>query len=84
MDTPEIISFLWKLLDDIDTLDDACRDNDRSFRGLTRKLQKRRWETGITTDGYGLFMPDGTALPDQPLEHPVTSAHKGAQGNPGQ
>jgi len=34
---------LWALLDNIDTLDDACRDNDSQFRALVRTQQKRRW-----------------------------------------
>lgn len=34
---------LWALLDNIDTLDDACRNKDGSFRELARAQQKRRW-----------------------------------------
>lgn len=49
------VKHLWAQLDAIDTLDDACRENDASFRKLARARQKRRWETGITTDGYELF-----------------------------
>ena len=46
-----IALFLWTLLDNIDTLDDACRDNDGAFRDNVRKQQKRRWEVG-DSDGY--------------------------------
>ncbi len=35
---------LWHLLDDIDTLDDACRSNDAQFRNATRTLQRKRFE----------------------------------------
>lgn len=35
---------LWNLLDNIDTLDDACRENDLAFRELTRKQAKRRFD----------------------------------------
>ena len=35
---------LWQLLDDIDTLSDACRDDDKRFRELVYKLQRRRFE----------------------------------------
>ena len=35
---------LWHLLDNIDTLDDACRENDSAFRELSRKHSKRRFE----------------------------------------
>lgn len=34
---------LWMLLDNIDTLDDSCRDDDRAFREYTRKHQQRRF-----------------------------------------
>jgi hypothetical protein len=34
---------LWKLLDDIDTLDDACKGNDEVFRDHVQKIQKKRW-----------------------------------------
>lgn len=33
---------LWALLDDIDTLDDACRGEDDLFRTLTRAAQQKR------------------------------------------
>jgi hypothetical protein len=35
---------LWKLLDEIDTLDDSCRSDDGSFRYMTRRAQKRRFD----------------------------------------
>ena len=35
-------SKLWTLLDDIDTLDDACRGEDDLFRTLTRAAQQKR------------------------------------------
>jgi hypothetical protein len=37
-------SRLWALLDDIDTLDDACRDDDRAFRFHVRRIQKKRFD----------------------------------------
>ena len=43
--------FLWDLLDNIDTLDDACKDDDAAFRNLTREQQQRRFEIS-TSDGY--------------------------------
>ena len=36
-------SKLWMLLDDIDTLDDACRNDDRAFRDFVRKVQQKRF-----------------------------------------
>jgi hypothetical protein len=35
---------LWALLDNIDTLDDACREHDDQFRKLTRAQIKRRFD----------------------------------------
>lgn len=43
--------FLWDLLDNIDTLDDASKSNDLAFRDHTRKQQQRRYEVS-TSDGY--------------------------------
>jgi|UniRef100_A0A6H1ZBV7 hypothetical protein len=39
----EKIVKLWRLLDDIDTLDDACRSNDAAFRAHTRNVQRERF-----------------------------------------
>lgn len=36
---------LWKLLDDIDTLDDAAKDNDTSFRNRCYIIQRKRFLT---------------------------------------
>jgi len=47
-----IIEFLWQLLDSIDTYSDMAKDDDGMFRRLVEAAQKRRWETGITSDGY--------------------------------
>lgn len=47
-------SSLWKLLDDIDTLDDSCRDDDAMFRKKVREVQQRRFEFA-SSDGYRLF-----------------------------
>lgn len=33
---------LWALLDDVDTLDDSARDDDKLFRDLARRIQKTR------------------------------------------
>lgn len=46
-------TFLWSLLDDIDTLDDSCRGDDATFRAAARALQQRRFEVA-TSDGYTL------------------------------
>ena len=35
---------LWMLLDNIDTLDDACREHDDAFREMSRKHLRKRFE----------------------------------------
>lgn len=53
----EIVSVLWSILDNIDTLDDACRSNDDAYRRCVRAEQAKRWgRTPITTDGYRMFV----------------------------
>lgn len=54
MNKTDTIEFLWSLLDNIDTADDMAKDNDKAYREIVQNLQKRRWETGIKTDGYQL------------------------------
>lgn len=47
---------LWDLLDDVDTMDDACRSSDSVFRLNVREIQKKR--AGIlTSDGFNLHLP---------------------------
>jgi hypothetical protein len=41
---------LWRLLDNIDTLDDACRSNDEQFRNSARLQQRKRFDV---VDGPG-------------------------------
>lgn len=55
----ERASFLWKLLDDIDTLDDECRNNHMRFRARVRAAQQRRKEVA-TSDGYVLTWKNDT------------------------
>lgn len=42
-DYKEAARKLWMLLDDIDTLDDACRADDNAFRHHARQTQRRRF-----------------------------------------
>ena len=50
----KIIEYLWQIIDDIDTVSDIAKGNDIAYRGMVEELQKKRWNTGITTDGYKL------------------------------
>jgi len=48
---------LWMLLDHIDTLDDSCRDDDLTFRALTRVCQKKRFEIWVPADDAEVKTP---------------------------
>jgi len=53
----EIIKFLWQIIDDIDTMDDMAKFDDKFYREKVRKLVQKRWDSGIKTDGYSLTIP---------------------------
>jgi hypothetical protein len=53
----DLVEKLWNIIDDIDTADDIAKGNDEAYREIVRRLQAKRWETGITTDGYTLMIP---------------------------
>jgi len=40
----EKLYHLWKIIDDIDTADDMCKENDKCYRNMVSKLQRSRWE----------------------------------------
>jgi hypothetical protein len=44
IDWKDVSVGLWKLLDNIDTLDDACRSDDAAFRKHTRDQQRKRFD----------------------------------------
>ena len=50
----EALEALWDILDDIDTASDMAKENDAWYRKRVEALQKKRWDTMITTDGYKL------------------------------
>ena len=54
MNETQMIEFLWNLLDDIDTAGDIAKSDDKLFRGLAEKAQSKRWDIGITSDGYDI------------------------------
>jgi len=55
MDTERIATELFGIIDDIDTLDDLCKDNDKLFRHLTMQEAAKRFKF-CTTDGHKVFM----------------------------
>jgi hypothetical protein len=46
---------LWQLLDDISTLDDACKSNDAVFRKAVRTVAERRGDHAHSYDGQTLI-----------------------------
>jgi hypothetical protein len=51
------ITFLYGLLDQIDTLDDVVRVNDEAYRRLAQTIQQARHSV-VTSDGKDLFLTD--------------------------
>lgn len=47
----EAAQFLWSLLDDIDTASDIAKGDDKAYREMVERIQRRRFEVG-STDGY--------------------------------
>lgn len=58
MNSEDIALELFSLLDNIDTLDDVCRDDDRLFRELVRREAAKRFDYA-TTDGYSVELKTG-------------------------
>jgi hypothetical protein len=54
---------LWKLLDNIDTADDAARENDARYRATARTMAKRRYEHAQSFDGHTLVWSWESPLP---------------------
>ncbi len=50
-----IVEHLYMLLDNVDTADDLAKDNDKMYRNLAFRAQKKKNEY-IITDGYGIFV----------------------------
>ncbi len=70
----EVARFLWVLLDNIDTLDDACKDDDAAFRKQTRVQQKKRWLIS-DSDGHEVtFTPMPEPTPEPAEEPDATDA----------
>lgn len=57
-DVSNMVKDLWQLLDDIDTLDDACKDNDKLFRDKCYKIQQKRWKI-YNPEKKGFYMKCG-------------------------
>ena len=68
----EALETPWDILDDIDTASDMAKENDAWYRKRVEALQKKRWDTMITTDGYKLKGGPVEAL-RQALAEPANS-----------
>ena len=68
MSDREAAIFLFGLLDDIDTASDIAKGNDKAYRKMVERIQNRRWECGMTTDGYKVYMPGEE--PEKPAQEP--------------
>lgn len=57
----QIAVALYKILDDIDTLDDACRENSEAFRSLVMKTQAQKGKYMVSLDGMTVQRVDEDA-----------------------
>ena len=73
----EALEALWDILDDIDTASDMAKENDAWYRKRVEALQKKRWDTMITTDGHKLkggpveALRQALAQPEQEQKTPL-------------
>ena len=56
---------LFSLLDNIDTLSDICKDDDKLFRRLVMREAAKRYDYA-TTDGYKVTLKTGNKKIDEP------------------
>lgn len=54
-------TFLWDLLDDIDTAGDMAKGDDKLYRAIVERHQRRRFEVG-STDGHSLELKTDAML----------------------
>lgn len=57
MTKEQIIEHLWMIIDVIDTASDMAKSDDKLYRSIVERVLILRFETGITTDGYTIFIP---------------------------
>ena len=72
----QVITSLFDLLDDIDTLNDICKSNGDVFRSTVNQIIERRWETGITVDraGQEILLKDMHPIPKMTHEDLIALA----------
>ena len=77
----EALEMLWDILDDIDTASDMAKENDAWYRKRVEALQKKRWDTTITTDGYKLKGGPVEALRQALDDKPAVKSYAGGKPN---
>ena len=77
----EALETLWDILDDIDTASDMAKENDAWYRKRVEALQKKRWDTTITTDGYKLKGGPVEALRQALADKPPVKSYCGGKPN---
>ena len=65
MTTEDTAIELFSLLDNIDTLSDVCKDDDKLFRTLAMREAAKRYDYA-TTDGYKVKLKTGVKSIDEP------------------
>jgi hypothetical protein len=51
----KLVGHLFQLLDNIDTAGDTAKSDSESYHAMVAVQQAKRFDHGLTTDGYGLF-----------------------------
>lgn len=51
----DIIKKLWQIIDDIDTIGDIAKSDDKLYRRMVEKKQIERWELPIECDGQTIY-----------------------------
>jgi hypothetical protein len=58
LDMKDVASYLWKLLDDIDTASDIANGDPDVYRHLVQNIQRKRFEVGDTDGHTVVFVPN--------------------------
>jgi hypothetical protein len=58
LDMKSVASYLWKLLDDIDTASDIAKGDNELYRVLVETIGRKRFEVGDTDGHTVVFIPN--------------------------
>lgn len=65
------VKFLWGLLDDIDTVSDMAKSNDKAYRNAVEKIQLKRQQVA-ESDGYEIFIKETPEFMNKEFHIPTT------------